>query len=101
MSFWCSRIQQSQVDQSGLSGLVTQDPLQKQQRVFKESADRVVKSAKACVDLDRKLADDPGSYSKALGRSKALLKKARYSIDKYDEWVEQQQVKIIAMLEAR
>ncbi|NWB23940.1 MULTISPECIES: hypothetical protein [unclassified Pseudomonas] len=98
MSFWCSRLPQAHADLSGLSGFKPEDQDARQREVFKNSADKIVKSSLACIDLDRHLIDNPPEFEQAVTRSKSLLKKARYSIDKYEEWVEIQQSKITQMV---
>lgn len=100
MSFWCSRVPQAHVDLSGLSGFKPEDQATRQQAIFKNSADKIVNSSIGCIDLDRHLLDNPQEFEQAVSRSKILLKKARYSIDKYEEWVEAQQVKISQMVNA-
>ncbi len=100
MSFWCSRLPQIRADQSGLSGFVPADYKAKERETFKIAADKVVKSSLGCVDLDKHLLENQPEFDDALTRSKALLKKARYSIDKYEEWVELQQAKIVQMVNA-
>ncbi len=101
MSFWCSRLPQTRGDLSGLSGFKPEDHEVRQQEVFKKAADKIVRKSLECVDLDRHLLENELEFQEALVRSKSLLKKARYSIDKYEEWVELQQMKIVQMVNAR
>lgn len=100
MSFWCSRLPQAHADLSGLSGFKPEDQETIRREVFKKSADKIVKSSLGCIDLDRYLIDQPAEFEQAVIRSKSLLKKARYSIEKYEEWVEIQQRKITQMVNA-
>ncbi|UVM74015.1 PP_RS20740 family protein [Pseudomonas alvandae] len=98
MSFWCSRLPQMRADLSGMSGFKPKDHEPRQQEIFKLSADKVIKNSVGCIDLDKYLIENQADYDDAFKRSKLLLKKARYSIDKYEEWVLLQQKKINQMV---
>ncbi|KQO43885.1 hypothetical protein ASF15_01135 [Pseudomonas sp. Leaf83] len=90
MAFWCSRLPLVAHDKSGLSGASINKKAQTPEQVHNAQARRAFERSLQCIDLDEYLEKNPDEYRESLERSKNLLKKARYSIDRYDEWVEQQ-----------
>lgn len=102
MSFWCTRLPPASTDPAGLSasngGSVGRAD---HKEIFQSYSKKALESSINGVDLDVLLTEKPGDYAQALERSKSLLRKARYSLDKYDDWVTQQQDKISSMIAGR
>lgn len=98
MAFWCSKYPLVAEDDSGLSGAKININAPSPEEVNITQAKRAFERSINCIDLDCHLKDTHEDYILALERSKYLLKKARYSIDKYEPWVERQQERILGMI---
>jgi len=96
ISFWCSRLPPAGVDPTGLSS-VGGGAGDRVERAFAKQARRAFESTMNGVNLDTFLAENDADYQSALARSKELLRRARYSIETYDDWVTEQQAKIDTM----
>lgn len=101
MSFWCARLPPAGIDPSGLSGVSGGVSADRVGQVFEKQSRRAFESTLSGVNLDSLLAEDNNKYQDALARSKDLLRRARYSIDTYDDWVVEQQAKIESMRTAQ
>lgn len=67
------------------------------EKAFAKQARRAFVSTMDGVNLDTYLAENNDDYQLALARSKELLRRARYSLETYDDWVAEQQAKIDTM----
>jgi len=101
MAFWCSRFPLIAEDLTGLSSAQINPKAPSAESVHSEQAKRAFERSLNCIDLDAFLNESPEQYKAAYERSKGLLKKARYSMEKYETWVEGQQEKIAGMLQSR
>lgn len=100
MAFWCSRLPLVAADDSGLSSAKINPNAPSPETVHLEQAKRAFERSLNCKDLDLYLSQNPGDYQAALERSRSLLKKARYAIDEYEPWLEQQNERVKALLSA-
>ncbi|HDS1050480.1 hypothetical protein NPS54_26390 [Pseudomonas putida] len=97
MSFWCSRLPPAGIDPTGLSSVGNGTVNNRVEKAFAKQARRAFVSTMDGVNLDTYLAENNDDYQLALARSKELLRRARYSLETYDDWVAEQQAKIDTM----